>query len=123
MTARDKRKKKVETVSSKHPMVGRWEQGPSSHKRTTIVYSISVKQGKFVVTGKDSADGTAMKISRVKWDGYSLGFMSFYPRNQHTATVEFEVRPKHKLRCKVSGIYYGGEPFSVVQVWTKKRSN
>ncbi len=124
MAIGSKRNKKIKDrrVSSKHPMVGTWEEDPASRPRTTVVYTIAVKQGKFVVKGKDGLDGTAMKVSRVKWDGRSLSFVSFYPRNTHTASVVFRLRPKRKLSCHVSGTYFDGEPFSVREIWTPRRT-
>ena len=114
------KKAKVRTVSSKHPMVGTWEEDPASRSRTTVVYTIAVKQGKFVVSGKDSLDGTAMKVSDAKWDGRSLSFVSFYPPNKHTAKVVFQVCPKRRLSCHVSGTCFDGEQFSVVESWTPR---
>ena len=115
--------KKVARVSANNPMVGTWEQERSSRKRTTVVYTISIKQGKFVVSANDDAWGVRFKISRVKWDGSSLSFTSFYPRSQHTANVVFRVRSKRKLNCNVSGTYFDGELFSSMQVWTRKRGS
>jgi len=115
-----KHAKNAARVPANHPMVGVWEEKPGKGARTTVVYTITVKHGNFVVRGQDR-DGTAMKISNVGWDGSTLNFKSFYRRNEHTANVVFTVQSKRKLRCEVSGIYFDGEPFNVVEVWTPKR--
>ena len=114
--------KKVATVPTNHPMVGIWEEEPGKGAKTTVLYTVSVKHGKFAVSGKDGDGGTAIKISKVGWDGSSLSFTSSYERNQHTANVVFKIRGKRKLRCEVSGTYFDGEPFHVVEVWTKRIS-
>src|SRR5262245_6896088 len=93
--------KRVARVSANHPMVGVWEQEPDKGARTTVVYTVSVKQGKFAVSGKDGDSGTVMKISKVSWNGSSLSFTSFYRRNRHTANVVFKIQGKRKLGCEV----------------------
>ena len=108
------------TVPDNHPMVGIWEQEPGKKRRTTASYAISVKRGKFVVDGEAGDGGSEMRISKVRWNGSTLSFTSFYPRNQHTADVAFTVQGKRRLRCEVSGTYFGGEPFRLVEIWTQK---
>jgi hypothetical protein len=115
--------KKAARIPADHPMVGVWEEDPGKRARTTVVYTISVKHGAFAVRGKDGDGGTAVKISNVRWDGSSLSFTSFYPRNQHTANVVFRFRARQKLRCEVSSTYFDAEPFHKVEVWTRKRSS
>jgi hypothetical protein len=106
-----------------HPFVGTWEQEePDSGQRTTISYTVEVKEGKFAVSGRDEANGTALKISQVRWGGDSLQFNSFYAPGEHRAKHALKLRSKRKMSHKVSGTYFDGETFSALEVWIKRRS-
>src|SRR5256885_368009 len=117
------REKRVARVSATHPLVGTWEEEPKSGRRTTVIFTVSVKRGKFVVSGKDGEDGTTLKISQVKWNGESLRFTSFYPPGQHWAKNVLSLRSQEKMKFEVSGTYRDGEPFCVSEVWRKRRGS
>jgi hypothetical protein len=108
-------------VSSTHPLVGTWEEQPNIGGTTTVVYKVSVKQGSFVVTAWDSEDATALKISRVRWDGDALRFTSFYPPGEHTANHVLRHRSKGERNFRVSGTYTDGESFSMLEVWIRSQ--
>jgi hypothetical protein len=108
-------------ASNRHPFVGTWEEEPNASGTTTVVFEISVKHGRFVVSAWDSEDGTELKISRVKWDGSALRFTSFYPPGEHTAINAMRYRSKGKLNLRCSGTYADGEKFSLLEVWIKSK--
>lgn len=108
-------------VSNRNPFVGTWEEEPNVGGTTTVVFEISVKHGRFVVTAWDSEDGTELGISQVKWDGSALRFSSFYPPGEHTAINAMRYRYKGKLNLRCSGTYADGEEFSVLEVWIKSK--
>ena len=111
----------VAKVYSDHPFVGTWEEDPTTDTRTTVIYTVSVQQGRFRVAGRDGEDGNVLKISQVKWDGDSLRFTSFYPPGHHKAQHVLRLRSNGKMSHEVSGTYLDGEAFSELEVWTHKR--
>lgn len=107
-------------VSSRHPLVGTWEQEPSTGATTTVVYTVSVNQGKFRVTGKVGEDGTALEISLTKWDGDSLRFTSYFPPTNHKVKHVLTVLAKGRMNHKLSGTYWDGERFSDQEIWRRR---
>jgi len=93
----------IAKVSSTHPLVGTWEEQPNIGGTASVVYKVSVKQGSFVVTAWDSEDATALKVSRVGWEGNALRFTSFYPPGEHTTNHVLPHRSKGQLNLRVSG--------------------
>jgi hypothetical protein len=108
-------------VSNRHSFLGTWEEEPNVGGTTTVVFEVSVKHGRFVVTAWDSEDGTELRISQVKWDGTALRFISFYPPGEHTAINAMRYRSKGKLNLRCSGTYADGEEFSLLEVWIKSK--
>jgi len=108
-------------VSNRHPFIGTWEEEPGVGGTTTVVFEVSVKHGRFVVTAWDSEDGTELRISQVKWDDSALRFTSFYPPGGHTAINAMRYRSKGKLNLRCSGTYADGEEFSLLEVWIKSK--
>jgi hypothetical protein len=109
-------------VDSIHPLVGAWKQEPNPVGTTTVIYTVFVKNGKFGVVGSDGEEGTALKISRTRWDGESLQFTSVYPPSKHKSEHVLRLASKGKINHDVSCTYADGSSFSGREVWTKKRS-
>jgi hypothetical protein len=72
-------------LRSGHPLVGTWEQVDNPFHKTSVVYTISIVDGNFVVSGRDESDGKLLKVSKIKWDGESLYFTTFFPPTRHSA--------------------------------------
>jgi hypothetical protein len=108
------------SVSSRHPLVGTWEQEPSTDATTTVVYTISVNQGKFRVSGKDGENGSDLEISLTKWDGNSLRFTSYFPPTKHKAKHVLTVLSNGRLSHKLTGTYWDGERFSEHEIWRRR---
>jgi hypothetical protein len=107
-------------LSSRHPLVGTWEQAPSAGATTTVVYTISVNQGQFRVNGKDGENGIALEISLTKWDGHSLRFTSYFPPTKHKAKHVLTVLSEGRMSHKISGTYWDGERFSDREIWRRR---
>jgi len=106
--------------------VGTWEQEPNLGGTTTVVYTILVEQGKFLVSGKDEEDGASLEVSRIKWDGKSLRFITVFPPTGHKSEHVVRALPKGKMSHHVSCIYADGEAFVDDEIWlrrTNKRRN
>jgi hypothetical protein len=107
-------------VSSRHPLVGTWEQEPRTGATTTVVCTISVNQGEFRTSEKDGENGSGLEISLTKWDGDSLRFTSYFPPTKHKAKHVLTVLSKGRTSHKVSGIYRDGERFSDQEIWRRR---
>jgi hypothetical protein len=70
---------------SGHPLVGTWEQVDNPFHKTSVVYTVTIVAGDFVVSGCDEADGKPLKVSKIKWDGESLYFTTFFPPTRYSA--------------------------------------
>ena len=113
-------------VNSNNALVGTWEQEPNPGGTTTVAYTILVEQGKFVVSGKDEEDGVSLDVSRIKWDGKSLGFTTVFPPTGHKSKHVVRALPKGKMSHHVSCVYADGEAFFDDETWrrrTDKRRN
>ena len=107
-------------VKSDDPLVGIWEQEENPLHTTTVIYEIGVKKGRFIVRGQDEQDGTALKISRVTWNGRQLYFSSVFPPTSHRAEHVFRLIGRAKARHEVS---YSDEDGTFVdeEVWIKRK--
>jgi len=110
-----------EVASSKHPLVGIWEQEPNANGTTSVLYTVLVKERNFQVSAKDREDGTILKISRVRWDGKALHFTSLFPPANHKAIHVLRVLPKGRISHDVTCTYADGENFSDREFWRKIR--
>jgi hypothetical protein len=109
-------------VGSDHPLLGTWEEEPNcGGTTTTVVYTVFVKHGQFVVSARDGEDGTVLRISQTKWDGKALHFTSLYPPSSHKAKHALIALSKNKMSHDISCTYADGEFFSGREVWTKRR--
>ena len=81
-----------EPVPSDHVLVGTWvyhaPEGETSE--TQAVFTVTVRNGSFQVTGVDETDGEAFVVSALEWDGRWLRFESLMPSTGW--------RAKHALR-------------------------
>jgi hypothetical protein len=111
--------KQSRRVSSSNALVGTWKQEPNPGGTTSVVYTIFVEQGKFVVKGKDEEDGTPLEVSRVRWDGKSLHFSTVFAPTRHKSGHLVKALSKGKMSHRVSGIYADGEAFSDDEIWRK----
>jgi hypothetical protein len=82
--------KKQPDTRSTHAFVGTWVQEADSIDRTAAVFTIAVKEGRFLISGVDESDGTVFKLTNIRWDGETLRFVTFFPPTNHKA--------KHALR-------------------------
>jgi len=103
-----------------HPLVGIWEQETNPFHTTTVVYNIEVKNGRFLVSGVDEEEGTALRVSNVRWDGKQLCFTTIFPPTRHKARHVFCLlgkKAKHQVTYSdEEGIYVGDE------VWKRRSS-
>ena len=106
-------------MNSTHPLVGTWVEEENPIDTTTVVYTITARDGHFRVSGADESDGVALKISNTRWDGEKLSFMSFFPPTTHKASHVFQItaagRAKHTVRYSDE---YGDH--TVEEVWKKR---
>jgi hypothetical protein len=89
---------------------------------SSVVYTIFVERGKFLVQGKDEEDGTLLKISRIRWDGESLHFITVFPPTRHKAKHVLSALSMRKMSQHVSCTYADGEVFSNEEIWRKRPS-
>lgn len=75
-------------------------------------YSVSIKNGEFHVSGKDTSDGEEFEVSDICWNGISLTFHGYMPSTG---------------RCSLNQIRYigGGRieflfTFIEREIWTRK---
>ena len=108
-------------VSSNHALVGIWEQEPNPGGTTSVVYTIFVERGRFLVQGKNEEDGEALEISRIRWDGQSLHFTTVFPPTRHKAKHVLTALSKRKMSQRVSSTYEDGKAFSAEEIWRKRR--
>jgi hypothetical protein len=111
--------KKRKPVDLKHPLIGTWVQKENPFDTTAAVFTVAVKQGRFLVSGVDEGDGIAFKISSTRWDGERLHFVSFYPPTNHTARHALRLTGKGRANHRVS---YRDEEGTFVddQLWLKR---
>jgi hypothetical protein len=109
-------------VSSNHALVGMWEQEPNPGGTTSVVYTIFIERGRFLVQGKNEEDGEPLEISRIRWDGQSLHFTTVFPPTRHKAKHVLTALSKRKMSQRVSSTYEDGEAFSAEEMWRKRRS-
>jgi hypothetical protein len=109
------------SVQSARSLVGVWEQEANPFDTTTVVYTIALKTEILSVSGVDEANGTVLKISRVKWDGEHLCFSTFYPPTSHKARHVLRLLGKKKARHRVT---YSDEEGNYVgeEVWKRRPS-
>jgi len=107
-------------VNSNHALVGTWEQEPNPDGTTSVIYTISVERGGFLVQGNDEEDGTPLEISRIRWDGESIHFTTVFPPTRHKARHMLKAVPTRKMSHRVSCTYSDGEVFSDEEIWRKR---
>jgi hypothetical protein len=94
--------KKAPHVPSTHPFIGTWVQTENPFHRTTVVFTVTVKAGHFLVRGVEEEDHTTFKISRVKWDGECLRFVSLFPPTNHKAEHVFRLIGRGRINHNVT---------------------
>src|SRR6266481_547387 len=111
--------RKTPGVRSTHPLVGTWAQENNSVDRTSAVFTITVKERRFLISGVDESDGTAFKISNIRWDGACLRFVSLFPPTNHKAKHSFRLVGKGRVSHRVS---YSDEEstFTDDERWNKR---
>ena len=106
--------------NSNHPLAGTWVQEPNPSGTTSVVYTISVKRGKFLVSAKDEEYRTDLKISSVRWDGESLRFTSVFPPTKHKAKHALKLLSRRRTSYEVSCTYADGHFFSDLEFWKRR---
>ena len=87
-------------VRYNHPLVGTWQEVENPISETSVIYKIAVIDGRFVVSGIDEKDGTA------------LYFTSVYPPTGHQAD--------HELRALKRGLVNHHVTSTDLEVWRKR---
>jgi hypothetical protein len=108
-------------VNSGHPLVGAWVEEGNPIDTTTVVYTISAKQGRFSVIGVDESDGVVLKISSVRWDGERLSFVSLFPLTHHKATHVLLMPIRGRTRHTTSYSDDDGD-WTTNEVWKRRLS-
>jgi hypothetical protein len=85
-------------LRSSHPLVGTWEQVDNLFHKTSVVYTISIVDGDFVVS-----DGKLLKVSKIKWDGKTLHFITFFPPTRHSARHVMALVARGRANHQVDG--------------------
>src|SRR5262245_20499594 len=98
---------KRQPISSNHPLVGTWE---TEEQDSSAVFTVSVTEGYFVVTGKDEMDNEAFHIDDIRWDGEALRFTSVMPSTGHRAT--------HAFRMRADGTV--SHELTLIEIWKKR---
>jgi len=88
---------------SGHPLLGTWEQVDNPLHKTSVVYTITIVAGDFVVSGRDEADGKPLKVSKIKWDGESLHFATFFPPTRYSARHVMQLVARGRANRQVDG--------------------
>lgn len=113
-------KRRTSSKSRPEALVGTWEQAANHGATTSVVYSIRVEGGAFVVDGVDEDTGQTLKVSRIKWNRESLHFITVFPSSGHKCKHVVRVLRAGKMSHHVSGVYFDGEVFSDDEVWRKR---
>jgi len=87
---------------SGHPLLI-WEQIDNPFHKTSAVYTITIVAGDFVVSGRDEADGKPLKVSKIKWDGESLHFATFFPPTRYSARHVMQLVARGRANRQVDG--------------------
>jgi hypothetical protein len=64
--------------NSIHALVGIWTEKENRFHTSSVVYTISARNGDVLVSGVDESDGVAFKVSDISWDGEKLRFKGFH---------------------------------------------
>ncbi len=96
-----------------HPLIGTWREVENPVDVTSVVYEVTVKDGRFVVTGLDEENGTQLRILQVRWDGEFLKFNSVYP------TTDYQT--KHAMTIVKRGLVKHFVTFTELEFWRKRR--
>src|SRR5580704_12030811 len=115
-----RQKRHTSSKSLAEALVGTWEQATNRGATTSVVYSIRVEGGAFVVDGVDEDAGETLKVSRIKWNRESLHFTTLLQSNGHKCKHVVRVLRAGKMRHHVSGVYLDGEVFSDDEIWRKR---
>ena len=86
---------------------------------STVTYTITVKQGRFCVSGVDESDGTVLAISNVSWDSTALRFVSLFPPTNHQAHHVLRLIRAERVQHEVSYSDEDGEHVSH-ELWRKR---
>lgn len=99
-------------VLYKHPLVGTWQEVENSVGQSSVIYKISVVDGRFVVSGIEEDTGTKLETTNVRWDGATLKFTSLFPPTGH--------RVKHVLRLQRPGLVEHEITYTDCELWRKR---
>ena len=94
----------IQFVSANHPLVGTW-QGDDEDGR--VQYKVSVKNGKFHVSGVDVFDGEVLQISEVSWDAELgvLTFESLMPSIERRGVMSFRLMGENQVEVEFTFTY------------------
>jgi hypothetical protein len=91
----------ADLVPETHALVGTWVDEEEEQAETRATYTVSVRDGRFEVTGTDEGDGEAFVVSDITWDGQWLRFQSVMPSTQwrvgHALRVASTDRIEHDV--------------------------
>lgn len=98
---------KPASVTDDHALIGTWI---TQQEDSDAAFTVSVKAGKFHVSGFCRSEGEAFKITQVKWDGTALSLMAQMPSTGHVTRNVFRMRPNGKADLHLT----------LFEVWKKK---
>ena len=88
---------KVVQLRPRHPLVGTWfhPSGDSSAE-----FTITLEDGRFMVSGIDTGDNELFEITGVSWNGEELSFIAAMPstswRTRHVFRLLDDVQVEHE---------------------------
>jgi len=91
----------MSNTRSTHCLVGTWTQEENTFFVTPVVYTIAIKDGRFVISGVDESDGVALEISNVSWDGERLRFVSRFALTNHKSKHALRLIGKDKISHRI----------------------
>jgi hypothetical protein len=112
-TWEDPEKRFMVAVRYNNPLAGVWQEEKNSVSETSVIYKIEVEDERFVVSAVDESDGTAFKITHVRWDGECLKFSTLFPPTGH--------RARHVLHVLKAGLMKHEITYTETEIWKKRK--
>ena len=91
----------MEYLANLQQLVGTWRHPSDWDSEDWLAeYTISVVEGRPVISARDINDGEEFTISDVVWDGTVLRFRSLFPSTGREGLNEFTLLPTGGLRSR-----------------------
>ncbi len=99
-----KRKRRMRAaVRSIHPLIGVWREEENPVSTSSVVFTIGVVEGRFVVTAIDEQDGESLRISNLRWDGKALRFTAVCPSTTYIAEHALRLLGNGRISMETTG--------------------